>query len=119
MSYPYMRKLGTGLTGMMREEHPHRRLTILYDKIIKNLLKIPTDSVYRQHAEPMYREKLALVKSVEDVRKLEEQLGDMHIEESLESAERELNLCRNMIKWKAWEPLIGEAPKNQWTWPPN
>lgn len=119
MSYPHMRKVGTGLTGMLKEEHPHRRLKLLYEKILKTLAVIPSESVYRQHSEPMYRQKLALVTSVEDVKKLEQQLGDQHIEESLESAERELFLTRNMLQWKAWEPLVGEAPKNQWTWPPN
>lgn len=119
MSYPYMRKLGTGLTGMMKVEHPHRRLTILYEKIIQTLVKFPAESVYRQHSEPMYRQKLDLVKSTEDVKKLEELLGDAHIEESLDQADRELSLTRDMMKWRVWEPLEEEAPKNQWTWPPN
>lgn len=119
MAYPYMRKLGTGLTGMMKVEHPHRRLTILYEKIIQTLVRLPAESVYRQHSEPMFRQKLAIVKATEDVEKLEELLGDTHIEESLDQADRELTLTRNMIKWRVWEPLEEEAPKNQWTWPPN
>ncbi|XP_062608545.1 NADH dehydrogenase [ubiquinone] 1 alpha subcomplex subunit 5-like [Saccostrea cucullata] len=119
MAYPYMRKVGTGLTGMMKVDHPQKRLTIIYDKLLQTLVKLPAQSVYRQHTEPMYRQKLALVKSIEDVKELEAKLGDTHVEESLLSAERELMLSRNMLKWKPWEPLVGEAPKNQWTWPPN
>ena len=32
-------------------------------------------------------------------------------------AERELLLSRKMLQWRAWEPLIAEAPQNQWKWP--
>jgi len=32
-------------------------------------------------------------------------------------AEREFHLAKNMLIWKTWEPLIEEAPKNQWKWP--
>jgi len=28
-----------------------------------------------------------------------------------------LVLARNILEWRAWEPLAEKAPKDQWKWP--
>lgn len=55
----------------------------------------------------------------QDVNVLERKINCGKIEEVIRQAERELHLARNMIQYKPWEPLIAEAPKNQFQWPPN
>ncbi|KAM5255967.1 NADH dehydrogenase [ubiquinone] 1 alpha subcomplex subunit 5 isoform 2-T2 [Ctenodactylus gundi] len=52
-----------------------------------------------------------------DVKKLEDQLQLGQIEEVILQAENELSLARKMMQWKPWEPLVEEAPTNQWKWP--
>ena len=32
-------------------------------------------------------------------------------------AENEVALARLMLETRAWEPLVNEAPPNQWKWP--
>ncbi|KAK2167828.1 hypothetical protein LSH36_23g01011 [Paralvinella palmiformis] len=88
-------KKATGLTGLAVVANPHKKLVILYDKILRTLQRIPEDAAYRKHTENIIKDRLALVKT----------------------AERELQLSRKMIEWKAWEPLIEQAPKSQWQWP--
>lgn len=52
-----------------------------------------------------------------DVFELEKKIGCGQIEEVILQAENELRLARNMLEWKAWEPLKAPAPQNQWKWP--
>ncbi|XP_045707096.1 NADH dehydrogenase [ubiquinone] 1 alpha subcomplex subunit 5-like [Phyllostomus hastatus] len=51
-----------------------------------------------------------------DVKKLEDQLQGGQIEEVILQTENELSLARKMMRWKPWEPLVEEAPDNQWKW---
>ncbi|KAI5617322.1 NADH dehydrogenase [ubiquinone] 1 alpha subcomplex subunit 5 [Silurus asotus] len=52
-----------------------------------------------------------------DVEKLEKKMNCGQIEEVIAQAEAELVLSRKMAEWKPWEPLIEDAPPNQWKWP--
>merc|ERR1712241_533610 len=50
-------------------------------------------------------ERAAFVKNVTDVTELEKKINGGQIEEV------------KILEWKTWEPLVAEAPKNQWKWP--
>jgi len=63
-------------------------------------------------------ERLNIIKTEPDVEKLEEKISCGQVEELLVQGERELALARAMLHWRPWEPLIEEAPLNQWKWPP-
>ena len=72
---------------------------------------------FRKHTEQIVSARAALVKSVADVAELETKINGGQIEEVVIQAENELNLSRKILEWKSWEPLIAEAPANQWKWP--
>ncbi|XP_003789827.1 NADH dehydrogenase [ubiquinone] 1 alpha subcomplex subunit 5 [Otolemur garnettii] len=110
-------KKTTGLVGLAVCETPHERLRILYTKILDVLEQIPKNAAYRKYTEQITNEKLAMVKAEPDVNKLEDKLQGGQIEEVILQAEYELSLARKMMQWKPWEPLVEEAPANQWKWP--
>ncbi|KAI8771591.1 NADH dehydrogenase [ubiquinone] 1 alpha subcomplex subunit 5 [Biomphalaria glabrata] len=110
-------KLTTGLTGLPVARHPHKTLKVLYSRILAYINKMPSDAGYRKHTEQITNQRLNLVNSETDVQKLEEKINCGQIEEVIKQAERELTLARKMLEWKPWEPLVGQAPPNQWKWP--
>ncbi|XP_076468840.1 NADH dehydrogenase [ubiquinone] 1 alpha subcomplex subunit 5-like [Babylonia areolata] len=110
-------KLTTGLTGLAVARHPHQTLKVLYEKILRTLHKFPEEAAYRRYTEQIVSDRMDIVKAEPDVVKLERKLNAGQIEEVILQAERELMLSRKMLQWQVWEPLIGEAPKNQWKWP--
>ncbi|BFZ08588.1 hypothetical protein BsWGS_11627 [Bradybaena similaris] len=110
-------KVSTGLTGLAVSHHPHRTLKALYNRIIAELKKAPPDAAYRRHTEKIINQRLKMVESEVDAAKLEQKINCGQIEEVIKQAERELYLTRKMLEWKPWEPLIAQAPPNQWKWP--
>ncbi|XP_066543125.1 NADH dehydrogenase [ubiquinone] 1 alpha subcomplex subunit 5-like [Amia ocellicauda] len=97
--------------------NPHDRLRVLYTKILASLQSIPQDAAYRRYTEQVISQRFDLVKSEPDVEKLEKKINSGQIEEVILQAENELSLSRKMLEWKPWEPLVEEAPANQWKWP--
>jgi NADH dehydrogenase (ubiquinone) 1 alpha subcomplex subunit 5 len=75
------------------------------------------DFFFRKHTEQIVTARAALVKSLVNVAELETKINGGQIEEVIIQAENELNLSRKVLEWKSWEPLIAEAPANQWKWP--
>ncbi|CAH1170866.1 unnamed protein product [Phaedon cochleariae] len=111
-------KITTGLTGLAVAAKPHHTLGVLYSKILRTLQKMPQDAAYRRHTEIIINERAQILKSNSDIEVVENQIGCGQIEEVIVQAENELILARKMLNWKPWEPLLREAPPNQWAWPP-
>merc|ERR1711860_489073 len=110
-------KTTTGLTGLAVDINAPTRLKTLYSGILKACASMPQGYAYRRHTEQLVSERLNVVNTETDVLKVENKINAGQIEELVLQAERELALAKNMLAWKAWEPLVGEAPKNQWKWP--
>merc|ERR1711862_246563 len=110
-------KRATGLTGLNVAKTPHKTLTVLYDKILRTLEKMPENAAYRKHTELIIQDRLGAIKVEPTVAGLEKRINCGQVEEVIVQAEKELSLARKMIMWKPWEPLIEEAPQNQWKWP--
>lgn len=108
----------TKITGLAVAKNPHHSLTVLYEKILRTLDKMPDQAGYKQHTKKIVDERLGLVKTVKDAQELEKRLSPtLQIEEVIKEAENELFLSRKMLEWKPWEKLIAAAPENQWKWP--
>ncbi|XP_059904745.1 NADH dehydrogenase [ubiquinone] 1 alpha subcomplex subunit 5 [Gadus macrocephalus] len=110
-------KKTTGLVGLAVSKNPQERLRILYSKILASLQTLPQDAAYRRYTEQLVTERYDLVKTETDIEKLETKINGGQIEEVIFQAECELALSRKMAEWKPWEPLVEEAPPNQWKWP--
>ena len=78
---------------------------------------MPLDYPYRKHTEALINERTAIIKQSSTIEEAEKKIGMGQIEEVIIQAENELVLSRNILEWKAWEPLCEEAPVNQWKWP--
>lgn len=111
-------KVTTGLTGLAVAKNPHHTLGVLYGKILRTLQKMPENAAYRKYTEEIVNERAQIIKSNQSVDAIEKQIGCGQIEEVIVQAENELILARKMLNWKPWEPLVKEAPPNQWVWPP-
>ncbi|XP_067139996.1 NADH dehydrogenase [ubiquinone] 1 alpha subcomplex subunit 5 [Centruroides vittatus] len=110
-------KKTTNLTGLAVAKHPHHTLSVLYNKILRALQKIPQEAAYRKYTEDVIKNRLCIVESEKDVEKLEQKINGGQVEELIIQAENELILARKMVVWKPWEPLIQHPPPNQWKWP--
>jgi NADH dehydrogenase (ubiquinone) 1 alpha subcomplex subunit 5 len=110
-------KKTTGLTGLAVARDPHKTLCVVYEKILSVLQKMPESAVYRRNTQLLIQDRLQAVKSEPNIEKLETKINSGQIEEVILQAERELQLARRMIEFRAWEPLVKEAPANQWKWP--
>ncbi|XP_063700066.1 NADH dehydrogenase [ubiquinone] 1 alpha subcomplex subunit 5 [Culicoides brevitarsis] len=111
-------KTSTKLTGLAVAQNPHHTLTSLYNKILRALSKMPADAKYRQFTEKIVQERAKIVATTPNVAEIEKTIKCGQVEELIVQAENELRLARKMLGWKPWEPLVAEAPKTQWQWPP-
>ncbi|XP_052093159.1 NADH dehydrogenase [ubiquinone] 1 alpha subcomplex subunit 5-like [Mytilus californianus] len=112
----YLKK-STGLTGLAVDPLSARKLGIIYKDILKICGAMPQSYSYRQHTEQLVKDRLNVVQAESDMMQAENKINGGQMEELVLQAERELSLAKNMVAWKAWEPLVEEAPKNQWKWP--
>lgn len=111
-------KVTTGLTGLTVAKHPHHTLGILYAKILRTLQKMPESAAYRKYTEQVIVNRSHILQNNQNIEAIEKQIGCGQIEEIIVQAENELVLSRKMLDWRPWEPLMKEAPPNQWNWPP-
>ena len=110
-------KESTRLTGLVVAANPHHNLTVLYDKLLRVLSQMPDTAAYKKTTKTLVDERFNLVKTVKDPVELEKKINSGQIEEVIKEAEYELLLAKKMLQWKPWEPLVAQAPKDQWKWP--
>lgn len=111
-------KLTTGLTGLKVAPYPHHTLGRLYKKILKTLQMMPEDAAYRKYTEEIINKRAQIVKNNLNIEVIEKEIDCGQIEEIITQAENELLLARKMLTSRPWEPLMKEAPPDQWSWPP-
>ncbi|EUB61609.1 NADH dehydrogenase [ubiquinone] 1 alpha subcomplex subunit [Echinococcus granulosus] len=107
----------TNLAGLAVAKAPHASLKAAYKRILDIVKMMPETAAYRVHTEKVVSERLALVEKTPNVSDLEKKIDCGQIEEVIVQARNEYELAKNMLKWKPWEPLVQEAPPNQWKWP--
>uniref|UniRef100_A0A5K3FZT7 NADH dehydrogenase [ubiquinone] 1 alpha subcomplex subunit 5 n=1 Tax=Mesocestoides corti TaxID=53468 RepID=A0A5K3FZT7_MESCO len=110
-------KSTTNLTGLAVAKAPHKSLRAVYSRILTILQLMPNTAAYRVHTEKLVNERLELIDKTSDVSELEKKIDCGQIEEVIAQAKNEYELAKNMLKWKPWEPLVGDAPVAQWKWP--
>ncbi|XP_062914223.1 NADH dehydrogenase [ubiquinone] 1 alpha subcomplex subunit 5 [Mobula hypostoma] len=110
-------KKTTGLVGLAVAQNPLEQLKILYTRVLTVLESIPPEAAYRKYTEQIINERFNMIKTEHNTQKIEDKINCGQIEEIISQAESELSLAKKMAKWKPWEPLIEEAPHNQWKWP--
>ncbi|KAL0278821.1 UNVERIFIED_CONTAM: hypothetical protein PYX00_000518 [Menopon gallinae] len=108
----------TRLTGQTNIINVRKRILLLYDKILKELEKMPETASYRKHTEEIVKYKKSIVEQETNEATIEQKLGSGHISEIFLQAQNELNLSRTMLEYRPWEPLASPIPRNQWKWPP-
>ncbi|XP_013408067.1 NADH dehydrogenase [ubiquinone] 1 alpha subcomplex subunit 5 [Lingula anatina] len=110
-------KASTGLTGLPVSQNPRKMLLHLYGLTFESLEKMPASAAYRKNTEKILKHRVDIVKSTEDIIQIEKKINCGQIEEIIVQAKNELSLARRMLIWQPWEPLLGDAPKDQWKWP--
>ncbi|KAI3382909.1 hypothetical protein SNEBB_001255 [Seison nebaliae] len=108
--------------------NPYNALYILYNKILRNTDKMPIDCKYRMVTENMIKEKMKLLETEKDVEELTKKLisgyenaskpeNSDSMSEIIRATKNEYQLSRQMITWKAWEPIATKPSTQQWQWP--
>ncbi|XP_023341363.1 NADH dehydrogenase [ubiquinone] 1 alpha subcomplex subunit 5 [Eurytemora carolleeae] len=110
-------KAFTGLTGLKVAVNPTHTLGVLYSKTLRALAKMPAEYPYRKQTETLVVQRADIIKNTPTIMEAEQKIGMGQIEEVIIQAENELVLARNILEWRAWEPLAEKAPKDQWKWP--
>lgn len=111
-------KTSTFITGLEVAKDPHYTLSKLYAKIMRALENLPEDAAYRKYTQQIICNRLNVLRSTDDTKKIETTINCGQIEELIKQADCELLLARKMLTWKPWEPLLKQPPNNQWVWPP-
>ncbi|XP_065834841.1 NADH dehydrogenase [ubiquinone] 1 alpha subcomplex subunit 5-like [Oscarella lobularis] len=110
-------KKATGLVGLAVVPNAREALISIYQRTLQALSTIPKEAAYRKNVEEITNDRLKVVEKESNVETIESKIGAGQVEELLKQAEGELNLVSKMKEWKPWEPIVSEAPANQWTWP--
>lgn len=99
-------KLSTGITGLAVHPDPLHALRTTYHSTLKVLGQVPASAVYRQSAEAITRERLAVVEQAgegnteEQIEQVERKLEAGIAEELIQQAEDELKLASKMLEYK-------------------
>lgn len=78
---------------------------------------MPDESVYKKSTMAIIDSRQKVIESTDVIDKIEKEIGAGQIEELIHQAENEIILARSLNSYRPWEPLVEQAPKNQWKWP--
>lgn len=113
-------KLTTNLTGLKVDPNALRTLNVIYGRLTRALQSLPEDYIYRKETENLIKTRVKIINNANgDIPRIEKEINCGQVEELILQADKELTYARNCVNWKPWEPLISEAPPNQWAWPPH
>jgi NADH dehydrogenase (ubiquinone) 1 alpha subcomplex subunit 5 len=111
-------KVVTGIAGLDVHPRPLPALAQAYTSTLKVLEKIPAAAVYRQSAEAITKERLAIVQRREagddqateaDIEAVEREIDAGLVEELLLQAQDELKLASKMLEYK---PSVWPSPSS-------
>lgn len=106
-------KVTTGIAGIDVHPQPLSALHKAYNSTLKMLESMPPAAVYRQSAEAITRERLAVVQRAHeqateaDIEAVEREIDAGLVEELVIQAEEELKLAGKMLEYK---PSVREPP---------
>ncbi|XP_074600821.1 NADH dehydrogenase (ubiquinone) subunit ND-13B [Brevipalpus obovatus] len=98
--------------------NPKEHLSTLYDRILKILVTMPEEAVYRKHTESIVQDRLKSLQNAPDILTFENKY-QYQVEEMIYQARCEFITALKMAEFKAWEPLVAKPPEDQWKWPIN
>lgn len=85
-------KTSTGLVGLRVDPQGRETLLTVSSQVLNAVQKIPTSSEYRTHVEQWFQFIHKSATTIEDLKKLENDIGLGQVEEVIEMAKTELEL---------------------------
>lgn len=109
-------KVYTGFAGLPVCPNPHEELVFWFNRILRKLTTLPSESKYRSITEELINKRKDIVESTPEPKDVEAKIG-FQCEQIIEQAKSEYHLIETMSEFKPWEPLVEKPHENQWKWP--
>jgi len=110
------KKWTTGLVGIPVNPYGRAHLKELLGKTNEAISQLP-ECTYKNSVKALTAHRMSVVDQHQDVAQIEAAIDCGEIEELILQQEREIQLIETIKETKAWEPLVEDAPENQWRWP--
>lgn len=101
------RKGTTGIVGLDVVPNAREVLDELYTKTLRDIQIIPEGVAYRTAVEAFTKYRLDVVRRLDSIEAIEDEIGVGQVEELIEQAKDELDLIPQYAEWKEWEePML-------------